>query len=609
MSALLDLVAQPQILVIDDEPDNFDVIEALLYKDNYQLSYAASGQQGLDRLATIQPDVILLDVMMPNMDGIEFCLRVKQHAQWKNIPIIMVTALNGKDDLVKCMEAGANDFISKPVNGLELRARTKSMVQISQQYQNIQGLCERVKAGNEHLENFNKLLDEEVQERTAQLQQMIYEDALTHLPSRAALLHHLQKKVVRGRRDDAQSALFYLDCDNFRLINSSWGYDVGNKLLVAIADRLKQLLQPGENLMQPNDFLARLGADEFCFVRKNISNLVDLKELACKILGAFQEPFKIDDRNIFVTASLGLALDHPRYEEAEQIIQDANTAMQRAKAIGPGRYHSFDIQMQEDVQERLQIQQDLYYSLVKREMVVSYQPIVDLHTGHIHSLEAQVAWSHPKRALMLSSEFLPYMEETGLSVQLGLTMLRHACQQLQILEQAGLNNITIQVPLSVKQFSYPHLLKEIEQLITYFAIAPQRLGLDITEDAISQNSAAADIIKHLRTHNFQVNIDNFGSESSSLQNLHQIVVDNIKIDRTFLQSATLHHRSAGILQAIIKMAHTLDTTVTVKGIEHQSQLSQLRELGCRFGQGTLCAPVIETADLVKTLNNKTMVLK
>jgi diguanylate cyclase (GGDEF)-like protein len=600
MSALLELAAQPQILVIDDEPDNFDVIEALLYQDNYQLSYAASGQQGLDRLATMQPDVILLDVMMPNMDGIDFCRRVKQHAQWQHIPIIMVTALNGKDDLVKCMEAGANDFISKPVNGLELRARTRSMVRISQQYQNIQGLCERVQAGNEHLENFNKMLDEEVQERTAQLQQMIYQDALTHLSSRAALLRQLQK-VIRGRADAAQAAIFYLDCDDFRLINSSWGYEVGNKLLVAIADRLK-------NLLQPTDFLARLGADEFCFVRKNVSSLVEIKQLASEILGAFQGPFKIDDRNIFVTASLGLALDHPRYEQAEQIIQDANTAMQRAKAIGPGRYHSFDIQMQEDVQERLQIHQDLYYSLVKREMVVSYQPIVDLQTGHIHSLESQVTWHHPQRGLMPSAEFLPYMEETGLSIQLGLTMLRQACQQLQILEQAGLDNITIQVPLSVKQFSYPYLLKEIEQLLTHFAIAPQRLGLDITEDAISQNPAAADIIKHLRTHKFQINIDNFGSESSSLQNLHQIVVDNIKIDRTFLQSATLHPRSAGILQAIIKMAQTLDTSVTVTGIEHQSQLSQLRELGCRFGQGALCAPVIETTDLVKALKNNTVVM-
>jgi diguanylate cyclase len=600
MSALLELAAQPKILVIDDEPDNFDVIEALLYKDNYQLSYAASGQQGLDQLATMQPDVILLDVMMPNMDGIDFCRRVKQNAQWQHIPIIMVTALDGKDDLVKCMEAGANDFISKPVNGLELRARTRSMVRISQQYQNIQGLCERVQAGNEHLENFNKMLDEEVQERTAQLQQMIYQDALTHLSSRAALLRQLQK-VIRGRADAAQAAIFYLDCDDFRLINSSWGYEVGNKLLVAIADRLKSLLQPA-------DFLARLGADEFCFVRKNVSSLVEIKQLASEILGIFQGPFKIDDRNIFVTASLGLALDHPRYEQAEQIIQDANTAMQRAKAIGPGRYHSFDIQMQQDVQERLQIQQDLYYSLVKREMVVSYQPIVDLHTGHIHSLEAQVTWHHPQRGLMPSAEFLPYMEETGLSIQLGLTMLRQACQQLQALGQAGLNNITIQVPLSVKQFSYPPLLKEIEQLLNHFVIAPQQLALNITEDAISQNSAAADIIKHLRAHKLQVNIDNFGSESSSLQNLHQIVVDNIKIDRTFLQSATLHPRSAGILQAIVKMAHTLDTTVTVTGIEHQSQLSQLRELGCRFGQGALCAPVVETADLLKFLNNSTAVM-
>ncbi len=597
MSALLELAEQAKILVIDDEPDNFDVIEALLHKDNYQLSYAASGQQGLDRLNTMLPDVILLDVMMPNVNGIEVCQYIKQNAQWQNIPIIMVTALNGKDDLAKCMQAGANDFISKPVNGLELRARVRSMVHISQQYQNIQSLCERVQAGNEHLENFNKMLDEEVQERTAQLQQMIYQDPLTHLSSRAALIRQLQK-IIQGRASAAQSAVFYLDCDDFRLINSSWGYEIGNQLLVGIADRFKKILKPA-------DFLARLGADEFCFVRKNISSLVEIKELASEVLMTFQEPFRIADRNIFLTASLGLALDHPRYQQAEQIIQDANTAMQRAKAIGPGRYHSFDIQMQEDVQERLQIQQDLYYALAKREMVVSYQPIIDLNTGRIHSLEAQVTWHHPQRGQLPSAEFLPYMEETGLSIQLGMTVLRQACQQLQTLEKAGLKNITIQVPLSVKQFAYPHLLKEIEQLITHFAISPQQLGLDITEDAISQNPAAADMINHLRAHKLQVNIDNFGSESSSLQNLHQIVVDNIKIDRTFLQSATLHPRSASIITAIVQMAQTLDTSVIVTGIDHQSQLSQLQALGCRFGQGSLCAPAIEAPNVLKFLSNST----
>ncbi len=602
MSALLELAEQAKILVIDDEPDNFDVIEALLYKDDYQLSYAASGQQGLDRLATLQPDVILLDVMMPNMDGIEVCQRIKRNLSWQNIPIIMVTALHGKEDLAKCMDAGANDFISKPVNGLELRSRVKSMVRISQQYQNIQNLCQRVQEGNEHLENFNRMLEEEVQERTAQLQQMIYQDSLTHLSSRAALLRQLQK-VIQGRTQGSATAVFYLDCDDFQQINSSWGYDVGNQLLAAIADRLK-------NLLQPTDFLARLGADEFCFVRKNMASVLEVKQLASEILGVFQKRFKIDDRNIFITASLGLALDHPRYQEPEQIIQDANTAMQRAKANGPGRYNSFDIQMQEDVQERLQIQQDLYYALAKQEIVVSYQPIVDLHTGHINGLESQITWHHPKRGQLPALEFLPYMEETGLSLQVGTMVLRKACQQLQALQQAGLSQAVIYVPLSVKQFGYSQFLKELEQLITNFAVNPQQLGLSITESAISQNPAAGDLIRHLRAHKLPISIDNFGAESSSLGNLHKIVVDNINIDRTFLQTQALNPRTAGIIKAITKMAEDLDTSVTATGIEHQSQLDQLKDLGCRFGQGDLCAPTINAADVIGFLSgNATASLK
>jgi diguanylate cyclase len=604
MSKILELAEQTKILVIDDEPDNFDVIEALLHKDNYRVDYAASGQQGLDRLANIQPDVILLDVMMPNMDGIEVCRRIRQNTQWQNIPIVMVTALSGKEDLAKCMGAGANDFISKPVNGIELRARVRSMVQISQQYQSIQSLCQRVQAGNEHLENFNKMLDEEVQERTAQLQQITYQDPLTHLSNRAALIRQLQK-IMQGRASasGSQAAVLYLDCDNFQLINSSWGYEVGNQLLVAITARLKVLLQP-------TDFLARLGADEFCFVRKNILSLGDIKQLAREISAAFHQPFKIDDRNIFMTASLGIALDHPRYQQAEQIVQDADIAMQRAKAIGPGRYHSFDIQMQEDVQERLQIQQDLYYALAKRELVVSYQPIIELATGNVHSLEAQVSWHHPQRGQLLAAEFLPYMEETGLSIPVGMMVLRQAAQQLQTLEKAGFSHIIIQVPLSIKQFAYPHLLQEIEQLLTNFAIDPQRLVLGVTENAIAQNPAAADIIKHLRSRQLQVSIDNFGAASSSLNNLHHIVIDNIKIDRTFIQSATLHPRNVGILTALVKMAHTLETSVTISGVEQPAQLHKLRDLGCHFGQGQLCAPVLESAAIIHFVSsNKSVLLK
>ncbi len=602
MSTILELSEQPKILVIDDEPDNFDVIEALLHKDNYRVDYAANGQQGLARLVNMQPDVILLDVMMPNMDGIEVCRRIRQNAEWQNIPIVMVTALSGKEDLAKCMGAGANDFISKPVNGLELRARVRSMVQISQQYQNIRSLCQRVQAGNEHLENFNKMLDEEVQERTAQLQQIIYQDPLTHLSNRVALVRQLQKIMQsRSSASNSQAAVFYLDCDNFQLINSSWGYDIGNQLLVAIADRLKALLQP-------NDFLARLGADEFCFARKNVLSLGEVKELASEILAIFHKPFKIDNRNIFITASLGIALDQPRYQHAEQIVQDADIAMQRAKALGYGRYHSFDIQMQEDVQERMQIQQDLYYALAKRELVVSYQPIIELDTGDVYSLEAQVSWHHPQRGQLLTAEFLPYMEETGLSIPVGMMVLRQACQQLQALQQAGFRHISIQVPLSVKQFAYSHLLQEIEQLLTNFAIDPQRLVLGVTENAIAHNPAAADIIKHLRSRQLQVSIDNFGAASSCLNNLHHLVVDNIKIDRTFMQSATLHPRNVGIIAAFVTMAETLNTSVTASGVEQPTQLLQLSDLGCHFGQGQLCAPVIESTAVLNFVGSHQSVL-
>ncbi|TAG60619.1 MAG: response regulator [Oscillatoriales cyanobacterium] len=215
----------PAILIIDDEPDNFDVIETLLSDRDYQLHYAANGEEAIDSLDLFRPDLILLDVMMAGIDGIEVCRRIKAMPQWESVPIVMVTALITKTDLARCFAAGADDFISKPINRLELRARVRSMLRIHQQYQ--------------QLATFNTRLETTVQQRTAQLQTMIFQDALTTLPSRTFLLQKLAELLQTGK---FSFAVVYLDCDQFKLVNSSFGYVVGNQLLLAVAQRLQDYL-------------------------------------------------------------------------------------------------------------------------------------------------------------------------------------------------------------------------------------------------------------------------------------------------------------------------------------------------------------------------------
>lgn len=217
------------ILIVDDEPDNFDVIETLLHDQDYQLHYASSGREAIASLRIIEPDLILLDVMMPEMDGVEVCQQIKAMEQWKAVPIIMVTAFVSKQALAKCLHMGADDFISKPVNSMELNARISSMLRIYRQYQ--------------ELKTFNTQLEVLVQERTNQLRMMLLEDDLTHLPSRAYLLDKLSTAL---ESEGSHLAIVYLDCDQFKLINGAFGYTIGNQLLQAIAQRLKNYLRPGD---------------------------------------------------------------------------------------------------------------------------------------------------------------------------------------------------------------------------------------------------------------------------------------------------------------------------------------------------------------------------
>jgi len=562
------------ILVVDDEPDNFCVIETLLSGEDYQLHYACHGQTALELLDLFQPDVILLDVMMPGIDGIEVCRRIKARPQWKAVPIIMVTALTTKGDLARCLAAGADDFISKPVSRLELNARVRSMLRIHLQYQ--------------QLELFNTQLEVMVRQRTAELQTMIFEDALTNLPSRAFLLQKLAEVLASG---ELSYGVIYLDCDEFKLVNGSFGYAVGNQLLLAISKRLQDYLRPG-------DVLARMGEDEFCFLVHQITDVHTLEPFIKNILQSFHAPFVIADCEIFMTACLGAALgNNGIYQIPEEPLQDADTAMYKAKLRGKGCYQIFDCQMSLAMLNRLTLENDLHRAITHEEFIVYYQPIVNLQTQKVAGFEALVRWQHPDREMVAPGEFIPCMEETGLIVLVGMVVLRQACQQLYLWQQQGWQDLTISVNLSVRQFSCPTLLADIDRILAETAVNPARLKLEITESAIMENAEVAiTLMEQLRLRQIQISIDDFGTGYSSLGYLHRFPVDTLKIDRSFVHQIQAGSRNYQVVNTIITLSKQLELAVVAEGIETKEQLQWLQQLGCEFGQGYLFSkplPVLE----------------
>jgi len=553
----------PIILVVDDEPNNFDVIEALLAANNYELHYANSGEAGIDLLESIQPDLILLDVAMPGMDGMAVCEKLKAMPQWQSIPIIIVTALTAKVFLSQCLEAGADDFISKPINRLELNARVRSMLRISKQHQ--------------QLSTFNAQLEATVQERTEQLQTIIAQDSLTKLPSRTYLLEQLADCLAR---EDLELAVIILDCDRFHLVNGSFGHLFGDKLLAAIANRLLQLTRP-------SDILARLGEDAFCLLINPIAeaDTTAIDSVIQMIRNTFHQPFLVKGCEIYMTVSMGIAFSQETQTAAE-LLQAADTAMYQAKLKGKGSVQIFSPQMHIQIHDRLILEADLQRALNNQEFTAFYQPIIDLETLKTIGFEALIRWQHPDKGIIPPGVFIPSMETSGLIEPVGVLIFQKACQQLQVWHQRGWPELTMSINVSPRQFNSPSLLDDIERVLTETKVNPACIKLEITESAImgSVENAIA-MTKELQARQIQLSIDDFGTGYSSLKYLNSFSVNNLKIDRSFIKEFTSEENHYPIVNTIVALAQELGLSIVAEGIETQQQLLWLQNLKCDFGQG------------------------
>ncbi|GAB4352610.1 MAG: hypothetical protein Fur0042_21170 [Cyanophyceae cyanobacterium] len=598
-----------RILVVDDEPDNFEVIEILLFSEGYELFYASSGQQALDSLASVQPDAILLDIMLPDISGIEVCRCIKAHDRWATVPVLAVTALSSKQSLADCFQAGAEDFIRKPVDGVELRSRLRSLLRLRHQQQNIEQLVSRLRSANERLERFNSNLEQTVRDRTRQLRQSILTDPLTGLPSRAALLQALEAALMSPRRcANAPFALLCIDCDRFRTINSSLGYAIGDRLIAVIGNRLRSFQGDGA-------FLGRSGEDEFYLLiepaRRGVAlgagggtdraealapppfDTVAAEAIAADILEKLQTPFQIEGFEVFLSACVGIAWDSPHYHSALDPLRDANTAMYQAKARGKGSFQTFDPTVHDRLITRMHLERDLRRAVDQGEIRAFYQPIVNLSTGAVVGFEALARWHDRDRGNVSPAEFIPCAEETGTIVALGFQILHQACCQTRQWLDLNLPLDFVSVNLSAKQFSYPFLLADIQRTLAETGCPAAAIKLEITEGTIIEDpTSAAELVQQLRNLGLRVGIDDFGTGYSSLNYLHQLPANTLKIDRSFVEAIGRDERRAAIIAAVIAVGRSLDMALVGEGVSERAHADYLRLLGCEYGQGFFFAPAL-----------------
>ncbi|MBW4489274.1 MAG: EAL domain-containing protein [Trichocoleus desertorum ATA4-8-CV12] len=579
------------ILVVDDTPENLRLLATILSKEGYNVRKALNGTMALTAVQTVQPDLILLDIMMPEMDGYEVCHHLKANSQTARVPVIFLSALNEGLDKAKAFDVGGADYITKPFQVQEVLARVQNQLalrasELKNEELNTQ-LEARVKERTYQLEIANQELQQQVYERQqlqAKLLKMALHDALTDLPNRALFMERLVQALRQAKAEaDDQFAVLFLDCDRFKVVNDSLGHLVGDELLVAIARRLEQCLRPHHTL-------ARLGGDEFAILLTNITNLDSATQVADQILNALAHPFKLARYEVFINASIGITLNHAEHKQPEHLLRDADTAMYRAKALGRGQYQVFDPMMHTKALQLLHLETDLRRAIQQQEFVVHYQPIVALHNHRLIGFEALVRWQHPQQGLLSPATFIPIAEETGLITQIGYWVLREACQQLCQWQANSLPDLalSISVNLSARQVAQPDLVEQIDQILADTQVNPQALKLEITESVIMENPQSASVMfQELRERQIQLSIDDFGTGYSSLSYLHSFPINILKIDRSFVQRLADGSEGSGLVPLIINIAHSLGLTVVAEGIETTEQLAQLKALGCDFGQGYL----------------------
>ncbi|MCP3961421.1 MAG: EAL domain-containing protein [bacterium] len=407
-------------------------------------------------------------------------------------------------------------------------------------------------------------------------------DPLTGLCNRLLLLDHLTLAIGRAQRQGRPTfAVLFLDVDRFKVINDSLGHVVGDQLLLGIARRF-------EKCLRPSDTFARYGGDEFTVLIEDITSVGEAVHVADRLLEELTEPFKLADKDVFVTASVGIVIYSREYRHPEDLMRDADLAMYRAKETGGSCYQIFDDELRRNAMALMEVETELRQALDRGELRVYYQPILSLETSRIVGFEALVRWQHPERGLLEPKDFLAVAEETGIIVPIGEWVLEQACRQIRRWQRRTTIEppLTVGVNLCAKQLVHADLPGKVTQILNDTGLPPSSLNLEITETTLLQQTGEATrTLSEFRKMGIHVCLDDFGTGYSSLSYLQQFPIDTLKIDRSFVKRLSRESKSFEVVRSIIDLGRNLNISVVAEGIETSKQLDSLKNLACDFGQG------------------------
>jgi diguanylate cyclase (GGDEF)-like protein len=574
-----------RLLVVDDIADNRTVLSRLFRLRDFDVVEANNGAAALALLTEQSFDAVLLDVVMPTMDGFETLKRIRAVHSLSSLPVIMVTARVESEDIVRALELGANDYIAKPFDFAIALARVQSQL--------VRQRAERALAYYvEQLESTNRQLEREIAERKqseARVRYLALHDALTGLGNRSYFRDRLVE-ALRTRQCDVTPALLFIDLDQFKLINDTLGHRIGDLLLAAIGERLKAAV--GDS-----DKVARLGGDEFAVIHC-CRERDDASRLAASIMAALAVPYDIEGHQLFAACSIGIAYAADDGNDPDLLLSNADLALFRAKASGRNSYCFFEPEMNAHAQARRLLESELRKGLECAQFEIHYQPLLDLKSTRISGFEALLRWNHPERGLISPLEFVSLAEDTGLIVPLSRWVLLQACRQAT----AWPGDVKVAINLSPVQFRGGSLVQDVVDALATSQLEPGRLELEITESALlDNNKETLQALHQLRSMGVRIAMDDFGTGYSSLSYLRKFPFDKIKIDRTFIRDLLATKDNAAIVRAIIGLANSVGMHTTAEGVETEEQFSYLKAEGCAEVQGYFISRPLPAKDLASLL--------
>ena len=699
----------PIVLIADDDMASRLLVRESLEQAGLHVEEAVNGLEALALFYKHQPQLVLLDVVMPEVDGYEVCKTLRKMPGGQAVPVLMLTGLDDVESINHAYEAGATDFASKPINWLVLRHRVRYMLRAGQVLEELQRSQARLTAaqhtarlGNwewdlisgrgywssetyrlfgyepeEFWPNYDKFIERVVPDdrgeidaavvaaRTAgtsyavdfrvalpdgtirhlhvqglvecdansqpvfmlgtlqdiselkqseeRIRTLAYYDSLTHLPNRQLYNEQLHFALSSARRHASKVATVLFDLDHFKRINETLGHSVGDRLLVAVAERLRQCVRDYDAIgraeavsSKSGTTLARLGGDEFILAMADIDRVEDAAKAAQRLIEAMESPFILDDHEIVVTASIGISLYPDDGGDAETLLKNADSALYHAKDAGRNNYQFYNQSMNAKALARLSLESSLRRALDNREFLLHYQPQVDARSGAIIGAEALIRWRHPDLGLVSPLDFIPLAEESGLIVPIGEWVLQTACAELKAWQDAGNGVLRMAVNLSGRQFRQQDLVGTVQRAISTAGIDAQSLELEITESMLMQDaSETTRLLDSLKALGVKLSVDDFGTGYSSLSYLKRFPLDALKIDRSFIRDIATDPDDAAITVAILAMAGGLGLEVVAEGVETIEQLTFLRNLNCQMIQGYLFSKPLSSEQMRALLCEQT----